>query len=64
METTFKLDEILLKPFHLTQKHHVPREICEKLLLRGFIQLVSWFDSDLDRDKEKRTLKRKDPPLG
>ena len=64
METAFKLNEILLKPFHLTQKHHIPKEICEKLLPQGYIQLVSWFNSDSDRDMEKRTLKRKDPPLG
>ena len=43
MESTFKLDEILLKPFHLTKKHHIPNDICEKLLLKGFCMLISWF---------------------
>ena len=62
MESTFKLDEILLKPFHLTKKHHIPNDICEKLLPSGFCMLISWFDQDPDADRASSSLKRKNPP--
>ena len=62
MESTFKLDEILLKPFHLTKKHHIPSDICEKLLLNGFCMLISWFDQDPGEDRASSSLKRKNPP--
>ena len=39
-ETTFKLDELLFEPFHLTKHNHVPREIIEKLYLNGFMCLI------------------------
>ena len=62
MESTYKLDEILLKPFHLTKKHHIPNDICEKLLPNGFCMLISWFDQDPDADRASSSLKRKNPP--
>mmetsp|Transcript_29874 Transcript_29874/g.92346 ORF Transcript_29874/g.92346 Transcript_29874/m.92346 type:complete len:154 (+) Transcript_29874:1718-2179(+) len=36
----FTVDELLFKPFHLTKKHHVPKEIIEKLQLAGFVCLI------------------------
>mmetsp|Transcript_6560 Transcript_6560/g.20736 ORF Transcript_6560/g.20736 Transcript_6560/m.20736 type:complete len:101 (-) Transcript_6560:83-385(-) len=39
-ETTFKLDELLFEPFHLTKQDHVPKSIVEKLYLNGFMCLI------------------------
>ena len=39
-ETTFKLDELLFEPFHLTKRDHVPKSIVEKLYLNGFMCLI------------------------
>ena len=36
----FTVDELLFKPFHLTKKHHVLKEIIEKLQLAGFVCLI------------------------
>ena len=39
-ETSFKLNELLFEPFHLTKQNHVPKTIIEKLYLNGFACLI------------------------
>ena len=44
VEFNFPVNEFICWPFTLTRSHHIPNEICEKLLVDGFCSVVLEYD--------------------